>query len=355
MAATTTMTDAPIVVDVPAVETPKRRRARPATLVTGNRVGPWRIESQLGRGGMASVYAVTHSRFGKRAALKLAHREVLGVEFTPETFLREARIVHLVNHPGVADVFATGTFDGRPYLAMERLTGETLGAVHDQGTITRERAIQILRAICDILGAAHGAGVVHRDLKLDNVFIEHTGRVRLLDWGVARILGEEDPMRDMIAGTLTYVAPEQIRGEQVSTAADVYSLGVLAHQLLLNAAPFTAASDLEMIKHHLDTAVPKPSALWAHIPSALEDLLLAMLDKDPERRPTLQEVDRVLGAVRLPEVSTRRSSWLSLQLVPPIDALGRPGVSLGVRQRVVGAALGLVMAAASVASLFVSA
>jgi serine/threonine protein kinase len=356
MAATTTMTDAPIVVDVPLdAAPPKKKRHRPATLAAGNRIGAWRVESQLGRGGMASVYAVTHARFGKRAALKLAHRAILGPAFTRETFLREARIVHLVNHPGVPDVFATGTFDGRPYLAMERLTGETLGELHDRGELSRPRAVEILRAICDVLVTAHGAGVVHRDLKLDNVFIENTGRVRLLDWGVARILGEEDPLRGMVAGTLTYVAPEQLRGHEITSAADVYSLGVLAYQLVLGAPPFVATGEYEMCKQHLEGVAPPPATRWAEIPKPLEKLLLDMLDKDPERRPTLQEVDRVLGALRLERATNPRLTWLALQLVPAVDMLGRPALRLGPRARVATAALGLVVAAASVASLFITA
>jgi len=356
MAATTTMTDAPIVVDVPLDAAPqKKKRHRPATLATGNRIGAWRVESQLGRGGMASVYAVTHARFGKRAALKLAHRGVLGPAFTRETFLREARIVHLVNHAGVPDVFATGTFDGRPYLVMERLTGETLGELHERGELGRPRAVDILRAICDVLGTAHGAGVVHRDLKLDNVFVEETGRVRLLDWGVARILGEDDPLRGMVAGTLTYVAPEQLRGHEITPAADVYSLGVLAYQLLLGTPPFVASGEYEMCKQHLEAVPPAPATRWVEIPKPLEQLLVDMLDKDPERRPSLQEISRVLGALRLVRTTSPRLAWLSLHLVPSIDVLGRPAVQLHPRQRVATAALGLVIAAASVASLFVTA
>ena len=178
---------------------------------------------------MASVHAVVHAKFGKKAAIKIAHRSVIGDHLTADTFLREARIVHTVDHPAVIDVFATGSNDGRPYLVMERLTGKTLGQRVDQGPLMpRREAITYLLELCDVLQAAHDAGIVHRDVKLDNVFVcdapfADGRRVKLLDWGVARVDGEDDPFRGLIAGTLTYVAPEQIRGDALSPAADVYN------------------------------------------------------------------------------------------------------------------------------------
>jgi serine/threonine-protein kinase len=284
---------------------PRRARlpARRATLAPGDRVGAWRIDAELGRGGMGSVYAVTHNGFGKRAALKLCHASILGERFSAETFLREARIVHLVDHPGVCDVFATGSYAGRPYLAMERLSGETLGARLDRGPIPREDALDLLIEVCDVLGAAHAAGVVHRDLKLDNVVLLAAPgaggrRTKLLDWGVARIVGEPDPMRGMIAGTIAYVAPEQIRSDDVGPAADVYSLAVLAYQVLLGQPPFAAKSDLELLRMHLDAAPPAPAELWPGIPDELGELLAAMLAKDPAQRPAVTEVRRVMMQAR---------------------------------------------------------
>ncbi|MGE3548033.1 MAG: serine/threonine-protein kinase, partial [Kofleriaceae bacterium] len=204
------------------------------TLPPGHRVGAWQIVSELGRGGMGAVYAVTHHGFGKRAALKVCHASVLRTELSAETFLREARVVHLIDHPGVCDVFATGTFGGRPYLAMERLYGQTLGHLVHRRLVGHDRALELLIELCDILSAAHSAGVVHRDLKLDNVFVlDRPGaggyQIKLVDWGVAHVMREHDPLQGMIVGTLTYVAPEQARGEPITPAADVYSLAVLAY------------------------------------------------------------------------------------------------------------------------------
>ena len=335
-----------------------RRRARPATLSDGDKAGAWRVESPLGRGGMASVYAVTHTKFGKRAALKLAHREILGKGFTADTFLREARIVNLVDHACVPDVFATGTYDGRPYLVMERLSGQTLGQRLDNGPMSHNAAIGILLELCEVLGAAHEACVVHRDLKLDNVFLLDAPcagghRVKLLDWGVAHVIGEADPMAGFIAGTLTYVAPEQIRGDGLTPAADVYSLAVLAYQMLFGAPPFVAREDLALIKLHIHAQPPAPQTLCPDVNPELADLLVAMLSKDPVNRPALPEVVRVLTKVRdgiatAASAAAQPAPALAIPSAPPCDPLGRPALRLTAKgKKLIGTAMGLLVALSS--------
>jgi serine/threonine-protein kinase len=308
---------------------------------------------------MASVHSVVHTKFGKRAAIKIAHRSVIGDHLSADTFLREARVVHAVDHPAVIDVFATGSNDGRPYLVMERLTGKSLGQRVDAGPpMPRREAIGYLLELCDVLHAAHDAGIVHRDIKLDNVFVcdapfADGRRVKLLDWGVARIEGEEDPFRGLIAGTLTYVAPEQIRGDTLSPAADVYSLAVLAYHLLCRRPPFSASNDLALIHLHLRAEPPPPSIAWPDAPHAIEGLLLRMLAKTPEARPGLAEVESVLRAsmddvdiiamrfadgsrtnIPLPALDSPWTRWLMTKRVAPAieslaqgdvhDILGRP-------------------------------
>jgi serine/threonine-protein kinase len=320
------------------------------------RIGVWRVERELGSGGMATVYAVVHTRFGKRAALKLAHRTTLGWGFTPETFLREARTANLIDHPGVAEVFATGIYDGRPYLAMELLSGRSLGALLD-GAMPRDEALDILLELCDVLAAAHAAGVTHRDLKLDNVLLLDTpgadgNRTKLLDWGMARIAGEADPLRDLIAGTLTYVAPEQVRGEDITPAADVYALAVLSYRLLLGEPPFASPNDLELIQLHLHAPPPRPCTRWSAIPREFEATLLAMLAKQPEDRPGLPEIVRVLARTRarLRPSSLRRRE---LPAAASTHGAGRPSFPWFAtkQQRVAGAALGLALTIASLLQL----
>ncbi len=329
-------------------------------LPVGSKVSSWRVDGELGRGGMASVHAVTHGKFGKRAAIKIAHRNVLNDSYNARTFLREARIVHRIQHPAVIDVFATGSVGGRPYLVMEKLEGMSLGYRVDNGLVSRAEAFEILVELCDVLRAAHAAGVVHRDLKLDNVYIcadTFAGgrRVKLLDWGVAYVQGEEDPFRGHIAGTLTYVAPEQIRGDALTPATDIYSLAVLAYHLLCRRPPFAARTDVELIKLHLRAEPPHPREAWPTIPADLDDLLVAMLAKDPAARPTIDEVERVLRArlaqvapVTAPETRRRlaRGSQPAISMAAlaeavaqqdsaldqvvaarlPVDVLGRPAL-----------------------------
>jgi serine/threonine-protein kinase len=335
-----------------------RRKSRPTSLAPGMRIGgAWRIERELGRGGMATVYAVVHARFGKRAAVKLAHSAAIGPQFTSATFLREARMANLINHPGVAEVFATGTCAGRPYLAMERLTGRSLGARLDDGPLPRDEAFDILLELCDVLEASRAAGITHRDLKLDNVFLlDEPGaggrRTKLLDWGMARIAGEADPLRGMIAGTLTYAAPEQFRSDEITPAADVYSLGVVAYLLLLGRAPFISSADLDLIRRHLLEPPPAPRTLWAGIPAELEATLLAMLAKEPEDRPALADIARALRNARA-RLRPGVMRWLTPPVTAPRDVLGRPAVPLLAtrRTRIASAALGIALTLASVVQL----
>jgi serine/threonine-protein kinase len=303
-----------------------RRRGRPDDALTpGTRVSAWKVEHELGRGGMSSVHAVVHTKFGKRAAIKIAHRSVLGERgMSPKTFLREARIVHAVEHPAVIDVFATGTYDGRPYLVMEKLVGMPLGRLVDAGPLPRREAIEILLELCDVLRRAHESGIVHRDLKLDNVFVCSTPfadgrRVKLLDWGVAYVEGEDDPFHGLIAGTLTYVAPEQIRGDAFTGAADIYSLAVVAYHLLCRRAPF-AGADLALLQAHLRAEPPPPSIAWPEVPPGLADLLVRMLAKHPEQRPSLDEIEDTLrGAIGVVDTPLRFADGSRAHIALPVE------------------------------------
>ena len=230
--------------------------------LTGTCEGPWRIEYELGRGGMGVVYAVVHVHIGKRAALKVLHRRIPDPERHAQRMLLEARVVNAIGHPNIVDVFDVGTTrDGRPYIVMERLEGTPLSDLF----ISRRCAIEIMIEVCAALTAAHDAGVVHRDLKPDNVFVGDQA-VTLLDWGIARML-HADPgvtIEGQVIGTPQYLSPEQARGEDVTLASDVYALGVVAYELFVGEAPFEAVTAAEVMAMHIYMP-PKPPEITDHV------------------------------------------------------------------------------------------
>ena len=284
----------------------------PDVLPPGAKAGPWVVGERLGRGGMGTVYAVTHEEIGKRAALKVMH-EFLATGATAERIKLEARVVNRVNHPNIVDIFETGSLaDGRPYIVMEKLDGVCLGQLAYETKVLPDRVVELLIQICDALIAAHGAGVIHRDLKLDNVFLVPVEggveRAKLLDWGIAKDVASDAhcTIDGQLVGTPQYLSPEQARGAVLTPATDVYSLGVMAFELFLEQLPFEAETAAEVMTMHLRSAPPIPHELWPDIPTALEQLLLAMLAKAPEQRPSLETVAGTLLRVR-DELDSRRS------------------------------------------------
>ena len=304
-------------------------------LPAGAMAGPWQVEREIGRGGMGAVYAVVHDEIGKRAALKVVHQRLLVPGFNADRMMLEAKVVNQVGHPNIVDIFETGKLDdGRPYIVMERLEGQSLSARADEGKLLPDQVIGILLQICDALIAAHRTGVIHRDLKLDNVFLVDNAddpalpKVKLLDWGIAKVLSHDvkHTIEGQLVGTPQYLAPEQARGHEVSPQTDVYSLGVMAYELFLEQLPFEAETAAEVMAMHLRDAPPPPSDLWPDIPPALEALLLAMLSKQAVHRPMVVDVARALEDVR-GELIRRREAHHSARIAtlpPEPDAICAP-------------------------------
>jgi eukaryotic-like serine/threonine-protein kinase len=280
-------------------------KAAPVALSVGDSVGPWRIEGELGFGGMSTVYAVVHTEIEKRAALKVVHAHVLSPAFPAERVLLEAQVVNRIAHGNIVDIFENGTLpDGRPYLVMERLAGVSLEEQLGMGRLTTEEVIAILLPICSALTAAHAAGIVHCDLKPENVFLVGGGQVaarhvKVLDWGISRVVTPQSEERsEMTIGTPRYISPEQVQGREPAPPSDIYSLGVMAYELFLEAQLFSGESTPEILRCHLQEAPPNPEEIWPGIPPALSRLLLTMLAKAPTTRPTAADVAAELTAVR---------------------------------------------------------
>jgi serine/threonine-protein kinase PpkA len=238
----------------------------------------YRILRQLGRGGMATVYLALQESVQREVALKVMAPTLVGEEFG-ERFLREARIAASLRHPHVVQVHDVGRSDGLHYIAMEYLAGGPVlrrERLHDIGY-----ALRITREIADALDYAHGRGVIHRDIKPDNLLLRDDGAVVLTDFGIARA-GDASRMTQagMIMGTPHYMAPEQATGERIDGRADLYALGIMFHELLLGRVPFDADDWVAVGLMHLSAPVPELPGAFAE----LQPLLEKMLAKKPEQR-----------------------------------------------------------------------
>ncbi len=224
-------------------------------LTAGTLVGPYEVLSSLGSGGMGEVYRARDQRLGRDVALKLLRRVLVvgenGQEDALDRLLREAILASALNHPNIVTIYETGVVDRDRYIAMELIEGATLRRAAAQG-LPLGRILGIARQISEALAVAHGAQIVHRDIKPDNVMLRPDGYVKLLDFGLARVQPEAitadstGPMTEpgTVMGTVAYMAPEQARGEPVAPEADVFALGVVLYELVTGKHPFAAPSQL---------------------------------------------------------------------------------------------------------------
>ena len=244
----------------------------------------YRLERQLGSGATAAVWQARDRELGRLVALKV----LLGREVPQELavrFEREGTILARLSHPNVVPVFATGNHDGRPYLVMELVDGVQLTKVLERGPVPVEDAIELAAAVAAGLGAAHRAGVVHRDVKPANIVCSEDGTPRLVDFGIARADDLTNiTSANVVIGTAAYLSPEQARGDAVGPTSDVYSLGCVLYQALTGRTPFDAESAISLAYRHVHDAPRPPSELRADIPGALDRVVMRCLAKEPQDR-----------------------------------------------------------------------
>src|SRR5512132_1130813 len=213
-------------------------------------------------------------------------------------FQQEAQILARLNHPNVISVFDTGVDGGDRFIVMELVEGPTLRELLDkEGRLAPERAGEIAGRLASALGFAHGKAVIHRDVKPSNVLLAPDGEVKVADMGIARLLSPEALTATLsVRGTALYISPEQVRGDRVDARADLYSLGCVLFELLAGRTPFEG--DLAALSYaHTHTPAPRTRSIDPSVPAAMDELVAAMLEKDPARRPpTGEEVERSLAA-----------------------------------------------------------
>jgi serine/threonine-protein kinase len=251
--------------------------------------GQFELRERIGGGATGSVYRAWQHTMEREVAVKVLRRELCGDRDAKRRFHREARAIARLSHPGLVTVFVVGeTLAGAPFMVMELVPGESLGAVLATGALPPSRACALAREILAALGCAHEAGVVHRDLKPENILVATRAgqpeRVKLLDFGIAKILGASAESQLTTAGALfgtpDYLSPEQAAGDAVDARADLYACGVLFYRMLTGKLPFCGPSGLDVVLAHLRTPPPRPVG----VAPALEAILARALEKDPVRR-----------------------------------------------------------------------
>ena len=290
----------------------------PLNLPPGTAFGPYEVKVHLGAGGMGEVYRAFDPRLGRDVALKVIRRVLTDDDSVLDRLLREATLASALNHPNIVTIYETGVVGSDRYIAMELIEGSTLRQLAAQG-LPLSRIVGIARQVAEALAVAHGAQIIHRDIKPDNVMVRPDGYVKLLDFGLARAQpdqfggGSTDAGRSrteagLILGTIGYMAPEQARGESVAAEADVFSLGVLLYELVTGRHPFMAASQLGTLNALMWETPEPPSLLNPEIPRALDQLILESLQKDQRLRPGASEVMYRLALAHDSNIATALSS-----------------------------------------------
>jgi serine/threonine protein kinase len=298
----------------------------PSDPLVGIELNGYQIRSVMAEGGMGKVYLGVHPMVGAKAAIKVMLPQFAEDQEQVERFVREARVLATLNHDRIVKIMGFGTLpDGRQYMITEHLEGALLSRlIEREAPMNPARALNLLDQMLDALSAAHAAGVVHRDLKPANVIVKAVGtekKLKLLDFGLARarvVQANADPTMPLnkasqVMGTPEYMAPEQARGFAPTPASDLYSLGVMAFEMLTHRLPFLATNVFEMMKHHVNTTPPKIGVLVPSMPQALEDLVTQLLSKAPEDRGAPAErvrkvVQQILRELPEPENPARKMS-----------------------------------------------
>lgn len=251
------------------------------------RIGPYEPSKELGRGGMGVVLRARCTRTGREVALKLL-RAATAQDADVARFEREVQALVSLRHPSIVAVLDAGTSPRGPWVAMELVEGESLQArLRRDGPLAPEEARALARTLCGALEHAHAMGVLHRDVKPANVLLAADGRVVLVDFGLARVLGRESrlTLTGEVLGTPCYMAPEQANGQPCGPQADVYGVGATLYEALTGRPPLRGTSVIELLHQVLTVAPARPEALRPGLPAALSDVVMRCLEKEPARRP----------------------------------------------------------------------
>jgi serine/threonine-protein kinase len=312
--------------------------------------GRYRLDAQIGAGGMSTVYRAFDTTLERRVAVKLMHREIASDSDQLERFRREARSVAQLSHPHIVGVIDAGEEDGRPYIVFEYVEGETLKErIRRMGRLPVDEAIAYAIEIARALGAAHARAIVHRDIKPQNVLVDEEGSAKVTDFGIARSLEEEGLTADgRVLGTTDYVSPEQALGHDVDGQSDIYSLGVVLYEMLTGDVPFQGENQVSVAMKHVREDLPDVQLMRPEVSARLAAVLDRMTDKDlAHRHPDAASVELDLEDALAAEASrTGTSTGEATAVLRTLPAAARRRLPLRLRLRVPMLLLALMIAVA---------
>ncbi|MGW4469093.1 Stk1 family PASTA domain-containing Ser/Thr kinase [Nonomuraea sp. NPDC004354] len=249
--------------------------------------GRYRIESRIARGGMATVYLALDIRLDRTVALKVMHRTLAEDPAFVRRFIGEAKSVASLSHPNVVHVFDQGTDGDVVYLSMEYVPGKTLRDVlRSRGRLPAREALEIMIPVLAALGAAHQQGMVHRDMKPENVLLTDDGRVKVVDFGLARAIEATNQTRTgVMIGTIGYMSPEQVTTGGADVRSDVYAAGIMLFELVTGRQPYDGETPMSIAYRHVHDTVPPPSSVVPDVPPLIDTLVAQATARDPENRP----------------------------------------------------------------------
>src|ERR1700674_4545068 len=304
-------------------------------------IAHYRILRQLGKGGMGIVYEAEDTKLGRRVALKFLPEDTHRDPQALERFLREARAASALNHPGICTIHAIEERDGRTFIAMELLEGQTLDKLISLGSLLVPRTINIAIQLADALDAAHKKGIIHRDIKPANIFVTERSVVKILDFGLAKLLTEhhanlagetlDDPETLLLTspgtavGTISYMSPEQARGEELDARSDLFSLGGVLYQMATGKQPFPGTTSAVVFDNILHNAPVAPVTLNPNVPAEFARILNKALEKDrdvryqvaAELRADLKRLQREIDSGKVASVSSSSRVVTSEPAPPP--------------------------------------
>jgi serine/threonine protein kinase len=295
----------------------------------GTMVGPYRVAHLVGSGGMGRVYKGVNPSIRSRVAIKVLSHECSQRPDLIERFFAEARAVNLIRHESIVNVLDLSKLsDGRPYIIMEYLDGWPLGRmIAQRGRLPAGSLAQLTREVLSALGAAHEKGVVHRDIKPDNIFVTLQGRAKILDFGIAKLAAEDrhgpDPTRaGSLLGTPHYMSPEQAQSRPADARADLYAIGVILYEAITGRKPFTGSSVYEILRGHIELAPSPPRQFIPDLPQAYEHVILRALAKEPSQR--WQTASDLAAALSAACQYLHPAEWDSLTSRPRNESVGPP-------------------------------